>query len=574
MFNQQFLMEKERIRIAILGGGPSALFMYKRLVETNRADLEITIFEKTEKLGVGFPYGKYGASDEHITNVSDNEIPNFVNSIEEWTHIAPKEILQKFTIEPAKFNEYKVLPRLFFGEYLSAQFKLLQERGKRNGILTHIKTNITVIDLIDQNESVIVEINDQQFFEFDKAIIATGHNWPHENEGKIDGYFDSPYPPAKIRLKLNHNVAIRGSSLTAIDAIRTLARENGSFSESDDEKCVYQLLKGSEHFKMVMHSRNGLLPAVRFHLEDSRLRNDSLLSVEDFIRHRNENNGFISLDFVFEKDFKEVLKVKDPQFYGQIKDMSMQDFVDAMMELREKISPFKLLEAEYQEAAKSIKRKESVYWKEMLAILSFSLNYPAKYFAAEDMLRFQKTLMPLISIVIAFVPQSSCEELLALHQAGVLDVVSVGDDSEVKIDRKGGIIYTYKDESNEEIAVSYQTFIDCIGQPHLKYNEFPFKSLIASKTISPALLQFANKAVGAKEFKKDKEKVEIDNSGNYYLKVPGIKINDNFQLVDDQGNGNTSIFIMAVPYIGGFNPDYSGIDFCEEASKKILEKLF
>jgi hypothetical protein len=31
--------------------------------------------------------------------------------------------------------------------------------------------------------------------------------------------------------------------------------------------------------------------------------------------------------------------------------------------------------------------------------------------------------------------------------------------------------------------------------------------------------------------------------------------------------------MMAVPYIGGFNPDYSGLDFCEAASKEIIDCL-
>ena len=35
----------------------------------------------------------------------------------------------------------------------------------------------------------------------------------------------------------------------------------------------------------------------------------------------------------------------------------------------------------------------------------------------------------------------------------------------------------------------------------------------------------------------------------------------------------TGLYIMAVPYIGGFNPDYSGLDFCENASKAIVEDL-
>ena len=87
------------------------------------------------------------------------------------------------------------------------------------------------------------------------------------------------------------------------------------------------------------------------------------------------------------------------------------------------VDPFDLFKGEYIEAEKSIKRKESVYWKEMLATLSFAMNYPAKYFSAEDMLRLQKTLQPLISIVIAFVPQTSVKEMLALHNAGLLELI-------------------------------------------------------------------------------------------------------------------------------------------------------
>lgn len=67
-------------RIAIIGGGPSGLFMYKRLIESNQ-EFEITIFEKKQKLGIGMPYGDKGANLEHITNVSENEIPILVTSI-------------------------------------------------------------------------------------------------------------------------------------------------------------------------------------------------------------------------------------------------------------------------------------------------------------------------------------------------------------------------------------------------------------------------------------------------------------------------------------------------------------
>ncbi|MBE0392431.1 hypothetical protein BJQ96_02279 [Flavobacterium sp. PL0002] len=31
---------------------------------------------------------------------------------------------------------------------------------------------------------------------------------------------------------------------------------------------------------------------------------------------------------------------------------------------------------------------------------------------------------------------------------------------------------------------------------------------------------------------------------------------------------------MAVPYMGGFNPDYSSLDFCEASSEHIVKGIF
>lgn len=560
-------------RIAIIGGGPSGLFMYKRLIESNQ-EFEITIFEKKQKLGIGMPYGDKGANLEHITNVSENEIPTLVTSIEEWSKTLTPEYLNKFNIDPNHFNEYKVLPRLFFGEYLAAQFQLLIENAEDTDQTTKLYLNTEVIDVLDQpklNETWI-ELADHTILKFDYIIICTGHNWPKTFEGKVKGYYDSPYPPSKLKLKLNHSVAIKGSSLTAIDAIRTLARNNGKFSRDSPGYLVYELDPELQNFKIIMHSRSGLLPAVRFHLEDSHLKNENLLTEEEIKNHRSQNDGFVSLDYIFEKNFKMQFITKDLSFYEKIKDLDLENFVDLMMEQREKISPFQLLKAEYIEAEKSIKRQQSIYWKELLGSLSFTLNYPAKYFSAEDMTRLQKVLMPLISIIIAYLPQGSCEELLALHSAGVLDLVNVDEDSEVKTHENGGVTYYYKDEDGRDNAIFYKTFINCVGQPHLNLKDFPFKTLINNHTLSEAKLKFKSAIVGEKMIVTNHDVLKTEND-DYYLKISGISINDNYQVTDDYGSYNDRIYMMAVPYIGGFNPDYSGLDFCEQASKRIIESL-
>lgn len=560
-------------QIAIIGGGPSALLMYKRLIEANQG-FEISIFEKKSSLGVGMPYGTEGANLEHITNVSENEIPILVTSIEEWSKTLPEAILAKFHIDPDHFNAYKVLPRLFFGAYLKAQFDLLQKKANHLGIKTTVYLDREVVDVIDEpkHNYTTVQLKDGAMLQFNQVVICTGHNWPKTFEGKVKGYYDSPYPPAKLNLQLNHQVAIKGSSLTAIDAIRTLARNNGKFTKDDNDQLIYQLNKNSPNFKMVMHSRNGLLPAVRVHLEDTHLKNEALLTVDEIEQHRLANDGFVSLDYIYEQNFKLQFLRKDLNFYQKIKDLNLEGFVDLMMAQREQIPPFQLLRAEYKEAEKSIKRHQAVYWKELLGSLSFTLNYPAKYFCAEDAMRLQKVLMPLISVIIAFLPQSSCEELLALHQAGVLDLITVDEHSKEEAHQNGGITYHYVDEEGERNAVFYQTFINCIGQPHLNKEDFPFKSLVNNHTISDAQLKFKSTSI-AEEMMVENTVVVKGEGEDYYLKVAGIGINNNYQVTDSYGSYNARIYMMAVPYIGGFNPDYSGLDFCEQASEKIVNSL-
>ncbi|MCD0466056.1 FAD/NAD(P)-binding protein [Flavobacterium sp. ENC] len=561
-------------RIAILGGGPSGLFMYKRLVESGKTNFEIDIYERKSTLGAGMPYSHEGANDEHVTNISDNETPGIVTSISEWILTVPAEILERFKIDTANFTEYKVLPRLLFGYYLADQFKLLEQKANEAGITTriHYQSNVVDISYNEQGKEVWVETTTSKD-KFDYVVICTGHNWPVRYEGKVKGYYDAPYPPSKLLLKLNHAVAIKGSSLTAIDAIRTLARENGAFLKDENGNISFQNHPESPDFKIIMHSRNGMLPAVRFHLEDSHLKNNSLLTEEDIEIHRKNNDGFLSLDFVFQKNFKEIFREKDPDFYDRIKDLSIEDFVAEMMELRERLEPFQLLKAEYIQAEKSIKREESVYWKEMLAVLSFAMNHPAKYLSAEDMQRLQKVLMPLISIVIAFVPQKSCTELLALHHAGVLDIIPVGDDSVIEPQNGGGIVYHFSDPDHNPRSVYYETFVDCVGQPHLSYKDFPFKSLLSQKSISPARIKFKSNEIGHLAFSQGNSAIEKDSEGSYFLSVSGIAINDNFQIINQYGAYNENLYIMAVPYIGGYNPDYSGLDFCEAASMHILNSM-
>ena len=557
---------------AIIGAGPSGLFMLKRLLENGDPQRVISIFEKKNVLGSGMPYSDEGANREHITNVSANEIPDLVTSVADWLETVPLEVLDGFGIRRNHFNEYKVLPRLLFGKYLESQFDLLLLAAERAGITVKSFLDSKVVNIADddQEKKTTVFLESGESHIFDSIVICTGHKWPKTGEGKIEGYYDSPYPPKKLHFGANHAIAIRGSSLTAIDAIRTLSRNNGKFHKKADGKLVFEKSSEYPNFEMVMHSKNGLLPAVRFHLEDPHLANNSLLTDEEIKTHIAENNGFLSLDFIFENDFKKILLQRDPEAYKKIEKATLEEFTDFAMNQREEADVFTLFEKEYEAAEQSIERKESIYWKELLAILSFELNYPAKYLSAEDMLRLQKSLKPLISVIIAFVPQASAVELLALHKAGALKIVAVGENSEIIPGEEKGITYRYSDEEGNHEHY-YETFVDCIGQPALSFDSFPFQGL-KEGTVSKAYLQFKDTEAGRSELAKGNKKVhKLQN--DYYMEVPGLAINDDFQVIGENGLANERIYIMAVPYISGYNPDYSGLDFCEAASEKIAESL-
>ncbi len=73
----------------------------------------------------------------------------------------------------------------------------------------------------------------------------------------------------------------------------------GLFEYLETGELSYQIDPGSENFKLRMHTRSGLLPAIRFHQEEPFLANNLLISEEELLLNRMENEGFVSLVFLF-----------------------------------------------------------------------------------------------------------------------------------------------------------------------------------------------------------------------------------------------------------------------------------
>lgn len=566
---------RSKCRLAIIGGGPSALMLLQKLVSEGEKHFDIEIFEASDAAGRGMPYSAKGADQRLLTNVSADELPHLSVPLDKWVKALPKKTLNEFGIERKSFNRKKPIPRLLFGQYLQEQFEELLRQAHEIGVKTKLHLKTHVADIKNEKNKVIVVTSDRKKRIFDYAIIGVGHHWPLKQEGKIPNYFDSPYPPAKLAKRIDGAIAIRGSSLTAIDAISTLARSNGEFVKHGSV-LKYRVNKKSSNFRIVMYSKDGLLPCVRVHMEEPHTAEKTVIAQSAIDKNMAANDGFLELDFLFKQGFKEPLRKSAPQFYKQIKALGLEMFVEKMMAQRESADPFELLRKEYKESEKSIKEKRPIYWKEMLSALSFAMNFPAKHLSAEDMLRLQKTLSSLIAVVIAFMPQRSCRELLALHDAGRLKLIADGGTGVVKARRgrsEDKLSYSYTDEKGQVHKSSYRAFVNCTGQERLEVEDFPFQSLVEDGTISSAELAFRNSKNGELEKKRNKNKDIKKRAGNYYLHVPGANISDAFQLVNSKNEPSNHLYLMAVPYMGGFNPDYSGLDFCEHASKLIVKNI-
>jgi len=558
--------------IALIGGGPAALFAVKHLLSEKVYPNTLYIFEKNHKLGAGMPYSRHGAGFEHVANVSANELPELPEHFSTYIQRNHAKNYPEFIVN-GTVNEYQVIPRLLLGDYLEEQFDILLRDIRKAGVSVHIFTETAVTDISkkhDQHFTIVT--HDGNTYKASKTIVCTGHYWPKTYEGDAKGWYDSPYPPSKFTAATNYPVAVRGTSLTAVDAVKTLARLNGTFTEKDNQ-LQFELHDTSRNFSLSLFSKRSFLPALRFHSEGSPYSEGWIMSSDEIYDYKSKHNGFVDLDYVFNLNFKQPLKKKNERFYEEIKDLSIEQFVEKMLQIREEMDSFELFKAEYYEAEKSIERHQTIAWKETLSAFSYAVNYPAKHFSAEDIMRLRKTLLPLISVIISSLPQSSYKELIALYNAGLIQLISVDDESHIEPHADEGAIYHYTDHTGTNKAEHYRLYIDAIGQQPVQFNDIPFDSLKSDGYISSGYLKFRDIEKAQSLFQQNNPHILKIEPEYYYLRVDGLNINDHFQAVDYYGKAEEDLFIMAVPWIAGLNPDYSGLDFCDTAGKRVAQTL-
>ncbi len=290
---------------------------------TNQDLKEIHIFETSSLMGAGLPYDPFYAEPEHLLNVSSSSfsMPNQGAEFVEWIKENKEKItadfkqifeercqkkIQKRQLEgeakEALEAHYKNIwnsfearylnleigetyhPRILFGMYQISTFEQELDilRSAEIQITKHTNCECTNLTKDKNSYKIRIENEDPQIKELDAIVIATGR-WSNKTNSKSNRYIEDIWPASQMKDKIdsiaqeeiakrqaagNNNkeirIAIEGSRLSAIDVLKTIARDGAFITDEQGNVAGYRPQENPEYvIKVDMISRSGILPHVK-----------------------------------------------------------------------------------------------------------------------------------------------------------------------------------------------------------------------------------------------------------------------------------------------------------------------
>ncbi|MBB4351765.1 FAD/NAD(P)-binding protein [Aliirhizobium cellulosilyticum] len=470
-----------RKRVAIVGSGPTALFALQTLITCSQS-LNIVIFESAEVAGKGTPYQRGINAPTMLSNIPSIEIPSLPTTLVEWLSSQSNGYLTEAGIPREEISDRAFYPRVVIGDYFRAQFDELIVRGTAARHAIEVRENCTVSDVIPVGPAFDIEIEGGAPREsFDYVIVATGHSFAQHPETS-PGYFDAPWPATALETISSGKIGILGTSLSAIDAVVTLAASFGRFNRKGDGNLVYTGQGTDNRLHITMMSRKGLLPEADFYFpipyEQPKICTAAVVEERIILG----SSGL--LDDVFDL-FKAELAMADPDYAERIKldELTADTFAAAYYGVRDRREPFEWAATNLTEAKRNYASKHTVAWRYAILITHEIIESAVSYFTADDLARFNRSFKGVFADDYATVPHLSIERLLALHRAGYLEIVALGDRADVSaegLDRGARVTCEFG-------AMVFDTFIDATGQKVLSADDLPFAALKDAGLISPAL---------------------------------------------------------------------------------------
>jgi uncharacterized NAD(P)/FAD-binding protein YdhS len=531
--------------VALVGAGPTAIYTLKALVDHASQPFALTLFEEQPSVGRGTPYRPGWNDPAMLSNIASIEIPPIEETLIDWLERQDADRLRELDIEPCTLDDRTFYPRVALGEFFYDQLQALIARARTLGMAVELQTSCRVLDAVSAvgGMTLTVRAGDGGTFEqrFDHVVLATGHQWPAEPEAR-PGYFLSPWPASALAQVPPVSVGIRGTSLTAIDAAVALAVTHGSFVE-DEGGLAYAPADGTDDFRMTMLSRKGLLPEADFFFaipyEPTEICTPE--AIEAIIATQNGSR----LDAAYAL-FKRELALADPDYAREIDldALALEDFCDSYFAKRMASDTFAWAEANLAEAEANYAAQFTVPWRYAILRMHEVIELLVPHLDNAEFKRFSRYFKPVFVDDYATVPHESIRRMLALHRAGKLSVMAVGE--HYRIDshsaERGAVLHLGGER------IHFPVFIEAMGQKALSASDFPFPSLRAQGIVHDA--------------------APLPGKGP----SRGIAIDDQFHPVSDDIPAD-QLFCLSLPFLLGRHPFVQGITSSHEMGQVVGEQL-
>lgn len=570
--------------LIVIGSGPSSTFLLHR-IEKDWEDFKgiigkLIVLEKSPISGTGMPYSPLTTDIYNMSNISSEEIPPLPKTLVEWLKAQDPAMLGQLGVGTTEITKQGIYTRLALGHFLRDQYLTTLRRLKEKGLDVEERAGFKVADIRPRKgkSGFHVHRDNGEQITCDKVVISTGHYW-NENDKPERGFYSSPWPIRKLLPKEEENYNFRigtlGASLSAFDVVSSLAHRHGHFAV-ENGLLSYHPHPGTEGFKVIMHSAEGMLPYIQFE-QDEPMREIYRHVSPEKMQALVDPSGFLRLATYFDK-------VCRPLFIPAFIDDGMPDIAASLSDpefglpkLAARLSQahqyrdaFEGMKFELSEAEEAVRQGRVTHWKELLDDLMYTLNFHAHLLPAEDHTVLRSEVLPFVMTVIAAMPLKSARTVLALHAAGKLEIIpgkaTVLDQSsehrevEVEVDDEGEISRHF-----------YGMFIDCSGQKALALEDFPFPGLVASGSVSEAVVRYAD-PLKAKEGDEEKER-HVEVAGHVSLKPGGIAVDSAYRLLGREGTPVAGAWDMAFPHMTGLRPYSYGLQACDETAKLLLEGM-
>lgn len=468
-----------RQRVAIVGSGPTAIYALQELINCS-SPLTVVMLESSDIAGKGTPYQRGINDPAMLSNIPSIEIPALPESLVDWLRRQPARYCDAFDIDRSDISDRAFYPRVVLGDYFRAQLQAIiaKDEAARHEIV--IREGVKVLDIVPIGDRFAVRAAEPAGEDaFDHVIIATGHGFPSAPE-TAPGYFEAPWPATALRSIPPGRIGVLGTSLSAIDAVMTIATSFGRFVRTPGIGLEY--LSDGNDFQVTMMSRKGLLPEADFFFPIP--YEEPSICTAQAVSERIALGSSGLLDDIFDL-FRRELAHADPDYAERIglDGLTADTFAEAYFGVRDQFDPFEWAEANLAEAKRNYARRHKVAWRYAILICHEIIETAVTSFTSDDLARFNRSFKSIFADDYATVPHLSIERLLALHRADKLHIVALGDQAKVSGDgrERGATV------SGAMGDLEFDTFVDATGQKSLSADEIPFPSLRQHGLVAPAL---------------------------------------------------------------------------------------